>query len=345
MYSHRDPSVRKSGAANIFVKNLDKAIDHKALYDTFLAFGTILLSCKIATDASKGYGFVQFENEESAQNAIFNLNGKLIGGKEVFVSHFQRKQDRENVVGTAKFNNMKLPKLWMHLMEISLMIRTISFSPLPFSNITYNNSCNVSLPRNEFLSSLSYQSSVHRNLSSDRQRGLSLITFDGNKNSEPVEEENDQALDAVMKLYSAFKNKNINELSEILADECRCVCGFLSFFQTFQGKTQVLEFFSSLISMLGDNVQIVVKPTLHDGMNVGVQWKFEWKKILVPLGKGFSFHICQSYQGKAVISNIELFMEPLLYLKPFRLVSNGGKSYKDRGEDKFIHSARICEKY
>jgi ribosomal protein L21E len=37
---------------------------------------------------------------------------------------------------------------------------------------------------------------------------------------------------------------------------------------------QVLEFFSHLIRLLGDNIQIVVKPSLHDGMNVGVHWKF-----------------------------------------------------------------------
>ncbi|OMO63241.1 hypothetical protein COLO4_32626 [Corchorus olitorius] len=113
MYSNRDPSLRKSGAGNIFIKNLDKGIDHKALHDTFSAFGNIL-SCKVATDnsgQSKGYGFVQFETEEAAQKAIEKLNGMLMNDKQVYVGPFVRKQERDTAISKTKFNNVYVKNL------------------------------------------------------------------------------------------------------------------------------------------------------------------------------------------------------------------------------------------
>lgn len=109
MWSQRDPSVRKSGVGNIFIKNLDKSIDNKALYDTFSAFGNIL-SCKIAMDAngSKGYGFVHFETEESARASIEKVNGMLLNGKKVFVGQFLTRKERIESLGdkAKKFTNV-----------------------------------------------------------------------------------------------------------------------------------------------------------------------------------------------------------------------------------------------
>ncbi|CAE7811544.1 pabpc1-a [Symbiodinium sp. KB8] len=97
MWSQRDPSLRKSGLGNVFVRNLDRNIDNKALYDTFSLFGNIL-SCKVCTGPdgkSRGYGFVHYETEEAAKQAIERVDGMQIGEKTVGVSGFVKRQDRE----------------------------------------------------------------------------------------------------------------------------------------------------------------------------------------------------------------------------------------------------------
>lgn len=97
----------------LFIQNLDKTIDNKALHDTFSTFGNIL-SCKIATDSigqSKGYGFVQFDTEEAAQSAIDKLNGMLMNDKQVYVGHFLRKQERDSSSTRTKFNNVYVKNL------------------------------------------------------------------------------------------------------------------------------------------------------------------------------------------------------------------------------------------
>merc|ERR1711881_537204 len=111
MWSQRDPSLRRSGVGNVFIKSLDKTIDNKAMYDTFSAFGNIL-SCKVAQDMSngesKGYGFVHFETEEAALNAIQKVNGMLLNGKKVYVGRFVPRKDRELELGekARRFTNV-----------------------------------------------------------------------------------------------------------------------------------------------------------------------------------------------------------------------------------------------
>lgn len=114
MWSQRDPAVRRSGEGNIFIKNLDKTVDNKSLYDTFSIFGNIL-SCKVATTnfgdktakpVSLGYGFVHFQTQKAAQDAIKTVNGMLIKGKKVFVGTFLSREERDLNKKPLKFTNI-----------------------------------------------------------------------------------------------------------------------------------------------------------------------------------------------------------------------------------------------
>lgn len=137
MWSQRDPAIRKSGIGNVFIKNLDKSIDNKALYDTFSAFGNIL-SCKVCQvpeditvqneqgeeeteEAGSGYGFVHFETQEAAEQAIAKVNGMLLNGRQVYVGPFVKKNERmKALINANQFTNIFVKNLDKSVSEDAL---------------------------------------------------------------------------------------------------------------------------------------------------------------------------------------------------------------------------------
>uniref|UniRef100_A0A4X1VF84 Polyadenylate-binding protein 5 n=1 Tax=Sus scrofa TaxID=9823 RepID=A0A4X1VF84_PIG len=96
MWSQRDAYLRKSGIGNVFIKNLDKSIDNKTLYEHFSAFGKILSSKVMSDDqGSRGYAFVHFQNQIAADRAIEEMNGALLKDCRLFVGRFKNRKDRE----------------------------------------------------------------------------------------------------------------------------------------------------------------------------------------------------------------------------------------------------------
>ncbi|CAE7126355.1 unnamed protein product [Rhizoctonia solani] len=125
MWSQRDPALLKTGQGNIFIKNLDEAIDNKvALHDTFAAFGNVL-SCKVATDEngkSRGYGYVHYETAESAEAAIKAVNRMLLNDKQVFVGHHISRKERQSQIDElrSQFTNIQVKNLDTDINEAEL---------------------------------------------------------------------------------------------------------------------------------------------------------------------------------------------------------------------------------
>jgi RNA recognition motif-containing protein len=85
-------------AMKLYVGGLAYATTSEELNDLFAAFGTVLSAEVImdrATNRSKGFGFVEMENDTEAQTAVSELNGKSFGGRTITVNEARPMEKRE----------------------------------------------------------------------------------------------------------------------------------------------------------------------------------------------------------------------------------------------------------
>ncbi|MCU0393210.1 MAG: RNA-binding protein [Thermoflexibacter sp.] len=91
---------------NIYVSNISFKLNEGDLQEAFAEFGEVS-SVKIITDKftgkSKGFGFVEMDNDDEAENAIEQLNGTELGGRELQVKKALPKT--ENSGGGRSFSN------------------------------------------------------------------------------------------------------------------------------------------------------------------------------------------------------------------------------------------------
>ncbi|MDZ7738000.1 MAG: RNA-binding protein [Bacteroidales bacterium] len=82
---------------NIYVGNLDFKVDEDELQRVFEEYGAVS-SAKIITDKfsgrSKGFGFVEMDNDDEANEAIKDLNGSMIENREVVVNEAKPRKTR-----------------------------------------------------------------------------------------------------------------------------------------------------------------------------------------------------------------------------------------------------------
>ena len=78
----------------IFVAGLPYDLDDDELTEIFEKFG-LLVSAKVAIDKdtgkSRGFGFVEMQNDEEAKDAIENLNGISLGKKPLIVKQAEER--------------------------------------------------------------------------------------------------------------------------------------------------------------------------------------------------------------------------------------------------------------
>ncbi len=84
-------------AKNIYVGNLPFSTTDDELNDLFSPHGTIKAARVIKdriTERSRGFGFVEMDNDEEADKAIAAMNGKDLDGRPLKVSEAKPREER-----------------------------------------------------------------------------------------------------------------------------------------------------------------------------------------------------------------------------------------------------------
>ena len=143
-YEGKGTQKSKNMKQNLLVKNLDINMTQKELYKIFLEYGDIS-SGKIEYDEngiSKGFGYIYYFTEESAEEAKKNLNGKTFFGKPLeVVNLIPGKKNKSNNITLFVLNlpndisKEKLSSIFEQFGPIS----NISIYPKGIAYVSYNN--------------------------------------------------------------------------------------------------------------------------------------------------------------------------------------------------------------
>ena len=84
-------------AKKLFVGNLSWDTTDDSLAALFATYGTVISAVVIKdkqTNRSKGYGFVEMEDDDAADKAMKEMNGKDLDGRAINVNEARPREDR-----------------------------------------------------------------------------------------------------------------------------------------------------------------------------------------------------------------------------------------------------------
>ncbi|GAV58980.1 RRM_1 domain-containing protein [Cephalotus follicularis] len=83
-------SIRCMSGSKLFIGGLSYGTDDQSLKDAFANFGEVT-EARVITDRetgrSRGFGFVNFSNDESASSALSAMDGQELGGRNIRVNY------------------------------------------------------------------------------------------------------------------------------------------------------------------------------------------------------------------------------------------------------------------
>ena len=98
-------------AKKLYVGNLNFDMTDEELQETFSEFGELISALVIKdriSGRSRGFGFVEFSQEESAQSAKEAMNGKEVQGRELKIDDARdQRRDRKSDYDRGDYNRRR----------------------------------------------------------------------------------------------------------------------------------------------------------------------------------------------------------------------------------------------
>ena len=89
-------------AIRLYVGNLPYTVNQSKLEEMFSPFGKVTTATVISdkfSGRSKGFGFIEFEDDNSAREAIAKLNGTEMEGRALVVNEARPREERPSFGG------------------------------------------------------------------------------------------------------------------------------------------------------------------------------------------------------------------------------------------------------
>lgn len=102
-------------STKLYIGGLPYSVDNTRLEELFAKYGAVVSAQVISdkfTGRSRGFGFVEFENKQDAENAIAEMNGKEIDGRSITVNEARPMAKKDGPRPRSSAGNGRRSRNW-----------------------------------------------------------------------------------------------------------------------------------------------------------------------------------------------------------------------------------------